>query len=72
MIAAHVFFDSETKDSPPFATLFALNMMLSSDHGSAHAVPEMSRWMTEAGFSRIDVKPLPPPMPHTILTAVKA
>lgn len=72
VVTADVFFDNETKDSPPFATLFALNMMLTSDHGSAHAVPEMSRWMAEAGFSQVDVKPLPPPMPHTILTAVKA
>mgnify|MGYP006147810541 CR=1 FL=1 len=33
------------KDSPPFAVYFALNMMLTSRDGSAHAKTEMARWM---------------------------
>jgi hypothetical protein len=50
VVVSDVFFDNDDKNSPPFAKSFALNMMLTSDHGSAHAVTEMARWMTETGF----------------------
>ena len=50
VVVSDVFFDDDDKNSPPFAMSFALNMMLTSDHGSAHAKTEMARWMTEAGF----------------------
>ncbi len=32
---------------------FALNMMLTSDHGSAHAKTEMARWLDDTGFVQI-------------------
>lgn len=66
-----VFFDDEAHVSPPFATLFALNMLLTSEHGSAHARTEMAAWMTEAGFADVIARPLPPPMPHTVLLAAR-
>ncbi|MBI2821060.1 MAG: methyltransferase domain-containing protein [Acidobacteria bacterium] len=71
VVTSDVFFDTPAKDSPPFATLFALNMMLTSLHGSAHASAEMSDWMRQAGFARIEVKPLPPPNPHTLILGTK-
>jgi hypothetical protein len=58
-------------DSPPFATLFALNMLLTSQHGSAHALTEMLAWVAQAGFVDVKSKPLPPPMPHTVIQATK-
>ena len=66
-----VVFDDEDKTSPPFATLFALNMLLTSEHGSAHARTETAAWMRGAGFADITVRPLPPPMPHVVLLGVR-
>ena len=71
VIVSDVFFDDEGKDTPLFATHFALNMMLTSDHGSAHAKTEMAAWITAAGFAETSVKDLPPLNPHTLLFGTK-
>ena len=71
LVVSDVFFEDDRKNSPPFALSFALNMMLTSNHGSAHAKTEMSRWMQETGFRDIDVRPLPPPNPHTLVIGYK-
>lgn len=67
ILVSDVFYDDDRKVTPPFAVEFALHMMLTSDHGSAHAHTEMARWMTAAGAASVDVRPLPPPNPHTLL-----
>lgn len=67
LVVSDVFFDDEGKDSPPFATLFALTMMLTSEHGSAHPVTETRAWMAEAGLGAIETRRFPPPMPHLAL-----
>lgn len=67
ILVSDVFYDDDRKVTPPFAVEFALHMMLTSDHGSAHARTEMARWMTSAGAATVDVRPLPPPNPHTLL-----
>ena len=59
------------KNTPPFATSFALNMMLTSDHGSAHAKTEMARWMEANGFRNIAVHDMPQPNPHTLIIGFK-
>ncbi|HET9266620.1 MAG TPA: methyltransferase [Vicinamibacterales bacterium] len=71
VVVSDVFFEDDRKNSPPFALSFALNMMLTSNHGSAHAKTEMSRWMTDAGFVGIEQRPLPPPNPHTLVIGHK-
>lgn len=71
VVVSDVFFDSDAKDSPPFAVYFALNMMLTSRDGSAHAKTEMARWMGEAGFGRVEVRDLPPPNPHSLVIGHK-
>jgi predicted O-methyltransferase YrrM len=71
VVVSDVFFEDDRKNSPPFALSFALNMMLTSHHGSAHAKTEMHRWMSETGFIRIDLRPLPPPNPHTLVVGYK-
>jgi ubiquinone/menaquinone biosynthesis C-methylase UbiE len=67
IVVSDVFFDDDRKVSPPFAVQFALHMMLTSDHGSAHAKTEMAEWMREAGCEAVETRPLPPPNPHTVL-----
>jgi hypothetical protein len=70
-VVSDVFFTDDNKNTPPFAIHFALNMMLTSDEGSAHAKTEMARWMTEAGFNNVQIKDLPPPNPHSLVTGAK-
>jgi len=71
VIVSDVFFDDDHKNSPPFTTSFALNMMVTSDHGSAHAKTEMQRWLQAAGFAAIEVRDLPKPNPHSLILGTK-
>lgn len=72
VVVSDVFFDDDRKNSPRFATYFALNMMLMSDEGSAHAKTEMAAWMKDVGFTDIHTRDLPPPNPHTLVVGIKA
>jgi hypothetical protein len=70
-IVSDVFFDDDSKRTPPFAVSFALNMMLTSDEGSAHAKTEMAAWMSEIGFRDVEARPLPAPNPHSLVLGTK-
>lgn len=71
IILNDLFFENDNLDSPPFVNLFALTMLLTSAHGTIHSKTSAERWLSEAGFSQIISKPLPPPMPHLVITALK-
>jgi predicted O-methyltransferase YrrM len=71
VVVSDVFFDDDTMTSPPFATLFALTMMLTSEDGAAHPRSAMAEWLRGAGFTDVTSRPLPPPMPHTVLLATR-
>ena len=71
VVVSDVFFTDSRKTDPPFATLFAINMMLTSDEGSAHAKTEMADWMRMAGFTGVEVRDLPPPNPHSLVVGTK-
>lgn len=60
---------SHTK--PKFSALFGLNMALTTENGWVFADSELIGWLQEAGFSDCQVRPLPPPMPHSFATARK-
>lgn len=60
---------SHTK--PKFSALFAVNMALTTENGWVFADSELTGWLQEAGFTDVQVKPLPPPMPHSFATARK-
>ena len=66
-----VFFADDSRTSPPFATYFALNMMLMAEHGSAHAKTEMAAWLRAAGFTQVEIRDLPPPNPHSLVLGIK-
>ena len=72
VVVSDVFFDDERHDSPRFTTHFALNMMLTSNDGSAHGKTEMADWMRDAGFGEIQVKDLPQPNPHSLVIGLKS
>jgi len=60
-------FSDEGGCSPVFATLFAINMLLSAENGRVHADSDVKNWMADAGFEGIECKNFPPPMPHRLL-----
>lgn len=63
LIISDVFTDAGG-NSPLFATMFGLNMMISATDGGVHSDADAGDWMRDAGFSDIDSRPFPPPMPH--------
>ena len=71
VVVSDVFFEDDRKSTPPFAIYFALNMMLTSRDGSAHAKTEMARWLGEAGFEQVEVRDLPPPNPHSLVVGIR-
>lgn len=71
IVVSDVFFENDDKNGPPFATYFALNMMMMCEDGSAHAMTEMAAWMTAAGFAQVETRPLPAPNPHTLVVGIK-
>jgi hypothetical protein len=71
LITADVFTDTGGV-SPAFATLFGLNMLLTTQDGGVHADAEVAEWMRQAGFTQVTVQPFPPPMPHRVVMGVKA
>ena len=58
--------------SPLFAALFAVNMLLTAEHGGVHADVDVINWMADAGFTGMASKNFPAPMPHRLITGCKA
>ncbi len=56
---------------PLFSTLFGLNMLLTAEDGGVHADIDVMSWLSECGFENMQITPLPPPMPHRIITGYK-
>lgn len=56
---------------PAFSALFALNMALTTEHGWVFSDDELRAWLAEAGFVDFTVRPVPPPMPHWLVSARK-
>jgi hypothetical protein len=47
-------------------------MALTTDNGWVFSDDELKGWLREAGFVSAETQPVPPPMPHWIVTARKA
>ena len=59
----------ETHTAPAFSALFAVNMALTTENGWVFSDAELKGWMREAGFEPGETRPVPPPMPHWLVTA---
>ncbi len=57
--------------APKFSALFAVNMALTTEDGWVFSDRELSGWLSTAGFTDIEIEPLPPPMPHWLATACR-
>lgn len=71
LIVSDVFTD-DGGAGPEFAALFGISMMLTAEDGCVHADADVVRWMREAGFTAIEGKAFPPPMPHRVITGIRA
>jgi len=54
--------------TPPFAAMFALNMLVHTPAGDAYTFPELERMFRNAGFGPCALHPLPPGPQSLILT----
>lgn len=59
----------DSRTSPPFSALFAVNMALTTQNGWVFSESDISKWLAEAGFEPGPAHPVPPPMPHWIISA---
>jgi SAM-dependent methyltransferase len=57
--------------NPPFSAMFAVNMALTKEHGWVFSDVELLGWLKETGFRDVNIRPLPPPMPHWLASAQK-
>jgi ubiquinone/menaquinone biosynthesis C-methylase UbiE len=60
-----------THTQPAFSALFAVNMALTTYNGWVFSDTELHAWLQEAGFTACTTQPVPPPMPHWLVTAMK-
>lgn len=60
-----------THTAPKFSALFAVNMALTTENGWVFSDEELKGWLREAGFEPGETRPVPPPMPHWLVTAVR-
>ena len=59
-----------TRTAPKFSALFAVNMALTTENGWVFSDAELKDWMRAAGFAPGETVPVPPPMPHWLVTGV--
>ena len=60
-----------THTQPKFSALFAVNMALTTANGWVFSDEELKGWLAEAGFTNANTRPVPPPMPHWLVSAEK-
>jgi ubiquinone/menaquinone biosynthesis C-methylase UbiE len=63
---------NETEPPSPFAALFSLQMLLTSESGGVFAASECARWLENTGFSAARIQRLPEPLPYTVIQARRA
>ena len=71
LVVSDVFADAGGA-TPEFAALFGITMMLTAPDGGMHADADVADWLREAGFASVERRPFPPPMPHRVVTGVRA
>lgn len=59
-VAVLEFVPQEDRLAPPFASLFALNMLVHTPSGDAYTFSDLQRMLYNAGFGSCEIHPLPP------------
>lgn len=68
-VAIVEFIADDNRSGPLIPLVFAVNMLVSTDHGDTFTFPEMSRWLTDIGFA--DPRLLQVPAASPIILATK-
>jgi ubiquinone/menaquinone biosynthesis C-methylase UbiE len=68
-IAIAEFVANDTRTGPPAAMIFAVNMLVHTEQGDTFTLPEMTAWLTTAGFK--NVRTLEGPGPSPLILATK-
>ncbi|MEW6258852.1 MAG: methyltransferase [Thermodesulfobacteriota bacterium] len=71
MILIHEFMLENSLDSPPFATLFSLNMLLGTDSGQAYSERQLSDMLIQFGIQNIHRIPVHTPNDSSVLAGIK-
>ncbi|MGH9786742.1 MAG: methyltransferase, partial [Terriglobia bacterium] len=48
------FLPNDARTGPPFPVFFALNMLLNTERGNTFTFAEYTRWLRDAGFTRVE------------------
>jgi len=67
-IAVAEFVANDDRTGPPNAMIFAVNMLVNTDVGDTFTLPEISAWLTEAGFKNVRTLNSPGPSPLILAT----
>jgi SAM-dependent methyltransferase len=67
-IAIAEFLANDDRSGPPMAMLFAVNMLVNTTDGDTFTIPEISRWLKEAGFAEVRTLDVPAPSPLILAT----
>lgn len=68
-IAVAEFLVNDERTEPLVGLLFAVNMLVNTDHGDTYSFREISGWLTEAGF--VNVRTIEAPGPSPLILATK-
>jgi len=67
-IAIAEFLTNNERTAPPNALLFAVNMLVNTEHGDTFSFEEISGWLREAGFTNARTLASPGPSPLILAT----
>jgi ubiquinone/menaquinone biosynthesis C-methylase UbiE len=59
---------NEDRMGPPHSLIFAVNMLVNTEHGDTYSFGEISRWLKEAGFENSRTLESPGPSPLVLAT----
>ena len=68
-IAIAEFLANDDRTGPPVAMIFAVNMLVNTDHGDTFTPGEIGNWLREAGF--VEIRSLDSPGPSPLMLATK-
>jgi hypothetical protein len=62
-VAIAEFLVNEDRNGPPMGLIFAINMLVATDHGDTYSFDEIAGWLREAGFENPRTVDAPGPSP---------
>ena len=67
-VAIMEFLVNDERTGPAPSLIFAVNMLVHSEHGDAFTFPEIRAWLEEAGFVEARLLEVPAPSPLVLAT----